>query len=362
MKGCYPGCDKRALIYNPMISALGLSRQVMDEINKYGLHNSQLLTCAPCGTISALLQVSSGVEPNFAFEFNRRTVSLDKEEKTYKVYAKIVEDYINSGNYSKTDLPDYFVASHDIAPIDRIKMQAALQNFIDASISSTINLPESATIEDVANIYIEAWKHGLKGVTIWRDNCQRQGILTIDKKEEPKEEPKLKRGDVLKASNDWVGLKEDLMTGCGSLHVQSFWDPNTNELRELYLSKGSTGGCLLFQNGLSRMISLAARGGISTDDILDQLKSCGSCPSYAVRKATKGDTSAGSCCPGAVGLSIRRMRDKLGTSAFTIPTDIKVKVSSSESKYSKCPACGEMSYAASGGCGSCFSCGHSKCS
>jgi ribonucleoside-diphosphate reductase alpha chain len=362
-KGCYPGCNKRALIYNPMISALGLSRQIMDEINKYGLRNSQLLTCAPCGTISALLQVSSGVEPNFAFEFNRKTISLTDKEKTYNVKAKIVQDYINLT--ANPNLPDYFVASHDISPIDRIKMQAALQIFIDASISSTINLPESATVEDVANIYIEAWKHGLKGVTIWRNNCQREGILTIDKKEEPKEEPKtseLKRGDILKASNDWVGVKEDLMTGCGSLHVQTFWDPNSNELREIYLSKGSTGGCMLFQNGLSRMISLAARGGISTDDILDQLKSCGSCPSYAVRKATKGDTSPGACCPGAVGLSIRRMRDKLGTSAFTIPTDVKVKVSSSNSKYSKCPACGEMSYAASGGCGSCFSCGHSKCS
>jgi ribonucleoside-diphosphate reductase alpha chain len=360
-KGSFPGYTSDVWDSDIIKNAITPEQiEVYKSINK--LRNCALISIAPTGSIGTMLQTSTGCEPNFAFEFNRKTVSLHGKENVYTVRTKIAQDYIDrTGN---PNLPHYFVTAQDITPTAKVSVQSRLQNYCDTAISSTCNLKRDITLEEVKNLYIESWKRGLKGQTIYVEGS-RDPILFVDKKEEPKEEPKtseLKRGDILKASNDWVGVKEDLMTGCGSLHVQTFWDPNSNELREIYLSKGSTGGCLLFQNGLSRMISLAARGGISTDDILDQLKSCGSCPSYAVRKATKGDTSPGSCCPGAVGLSIRRMRDKLGTSAFTIPADVKVKVSSSDSKYSKCPACGEMSYAASGGCGSCFSCGHSKCS
>ena len=124
--------------------------------------------------------------------------------------------------------------------------------------------------------------------------------------------------------------------------------------------------------GLSRTISLAARAGVSTADILDQLKSCGSCPSYAVRKATKGDTSPGACCPGAVGLSIREMQRVIkGENVIAKPTTIKpVKLAydadhkpmKQEPVMAKCPECKELGYVATGGCGTCQLCGYSKCS
>ena len=312
----------------------------------HGLYNSQLLTCAPTGSIATMLNISSGVEPNFALSYNRKTQSLNGEDTIYKVYIDIVEKYKEISQ--KNTLPEYFITSEQIDPIDRIKVQSILQKWIDASISSTINLPESASVEDVYNIYLEAWRHKLKGVTIYRANCQRQGILTTG---EVKETKTLNRGDIIPAGDKWVGLKRTLVTGCGTLHCEAFFDPITKELRECYLSKGSTGGCNNFMIGLSRLISLSARGGVSIDNILDQLKSCGTCPAYAVRTATKKDTSKGSCCPVAVGNALKTMYEEVLNKKYE-----------SEPKGEKCPSCGEFSLIHSDGCVQCISCGWSKCS
>lgn len=389
LEGCYPMCNKEALVESSFIKALQLPEAILEDIKKFGLFNSQLLTCAPTGTIGTMLNTSTGVEPNFAFSFNRRTVSLNDRETTYKVEANIVKQYREvTGN--KGELPPYFVASHQINPHDRISVQQVLQRWIDASISSTINLPEEATVEDVYDIYVEAWLRGLKGVTIWRDNCQRQGILSTDKKEEKEEKPSLQegkagleRGEIIKAGENCIGLKRTLMTGCGTLHCEAFFDPITGDLRECYLSKGSTGGCNNFMIGLSRMISLAARGGLKVEDILDQLKSCGVCASYAVRSATKKDTSKGSCCPVAVGNAIKDMHQEMqqiicdckeGSKEPKIqlaPTDKPVEQKPANKVVTnhyvtpvleECPNCHEKTLIHQGGCIQCNACGYSKCS
>ena len=179
--GCYPMCKKEKLVDSSFIKALNLPYNMVEDIRTYGLHNSQLLTCAPTGSIATMLQVSTGVEPNFALKYIRKTQSLNGKDTYYEVFAKIVDDYIGDRYGENIKLPDYFVESKDIAPINRIKMQAVLQKYTDASISSTINLPNEATIDDVYNIYVEAWKRGLKGVTIYRAGCNREGILTVKK-------------------------------------------------------------------------------------------------------------------------------------------------------------------------------------
>lgn len=179
--GCYPMCKKEKLVDSSFIKALNLPYNMIEDIRTYGLHNSQLLTCAPTGSIATMLQVSTGVEPNFALKYIRKTQSLNGKDTYYEVFAKIVDDYIGDRHGENIKLPDYFVESKDIAPINRIKMQAVLQKYTDASISSTINLPNEATIDDVYNIYVEAWKSGLKGVTIYRAGCNREGILTVKK-------------------------------------------------------------------------------------------------------------------------------------------------------------------------------------
>ena len=179
--GCYEKCDKEKLVESNFIKNLHLPVAVLDEIKKYGLYNSQLLTCAPTGSIGTMFEISTGVEPNFALSYTRKTQSLDGKDTFYKVHAKIVKDYLEANNLdADSKLPDYFITSGEIDPLDRIKVQGTLQKYIDASISSTINLPKEATVEDVYNIYFNAWKYGLKGVTVYRSGCLREGILTVE--------------------------------------------------------------------------------------------------------------------------------------------------------------------------------------
>ena len=306
------------------------------------LRNGQLLTIAPTGSLSNVLGISGGIEPIFANSYTRKTQTLHEEETFYKVYTPIVKEYMEKfGIEDEKDLPNYFVTAPEIPYEERVKMQAAWQRHIDNSISSTVNLPESATVEDIEDLYMKAWENGLKGITVFRDNCKRTGILTTDKKKEEnvgviKEELKdavthLKpfdsevigvkgvesetigpaRGEVVKVRNENIsGLKRKLITGCGSLHCEAFFDKTTGELVETFLSKGSTGGCNNFMVGLSRFISMAARLGASIYDIVDQLQSTGSCPSYAVRRAVHKDTSKGSCCPMAVGNALLDMYEE----------------------------------------------------
>lgn len=110
---------------------------------------------------------------------------------------------------------------------------------------------------------------------------------------------------------DLIGKKRKLITGCGSLHVTAFFDKDTGDLKQTFLSKGSTGGCHNFMTGLSRLISLSAKNGIPLSEICDQLNSCGACSSYAVRSAKYHDTSKGACCPMAVGYALVDMQKEM---------------------------------------------------
>lgn len=179
--------------YNPIMLESKIFENVepyiMDMVREYGLRHSALLTIPPCGSISTLIGVSGGIEPIFALEYERKTESLHDAEVRYDVYTDIVEEYMSAcGVCRQEELPEYFVTAHQIPYKERIKMQAVWQKYIDASISSTVNLPKTATVDDVCNLYLEAWKHGLKGITIYRDGCRRQGILTAKSNKKENEE------------------------------------------------------------------------------------------------------------------------------------------------------------------------------
>lgn len=370
--GPYPMYNAPAVMSSDFFQN-NVSPTSLEAVKQFGLRNSQLLTIAPTGTLSSMLGVSGGIEPIFANFYTRKTESLHGHDEYYKVYTPIVERYMKvHGLKDDSELPEYFVTAQTIHYMNRVEMQAAWQNHIDASISSTVNVPNNFTTEDVGNLYMQAWAHGLKGITMFRDGCKRSGILTTDapKKsdaEEPTEDNTPKRGDVVKAGNNCVGLKRTLYTGCGTLHCEAFFDPNTGDLRETYFSKGSSGGCNNFMIGLSRMISLAARGGVSLDNIVDQLKSSGTCPSYAVRTATKKDTSKGSSCPVSIGNALVEMHNEF-MDKYVIPEDVIRMINREQIKISddantcnaKCPQCGsELVF--EGGCNTCKNCGWSKC-
>lgn len=364
----YPKYNQEAISQSAFYSKNALG-DTKDMVKYYGLRNSQLLTIAPTGTLSTMLGVSGGIEPIFANYYTRKTESLHGHDEYYKVYTPIVKRYMDEHNLTDdSELPDFFVTAQTLDYKDRIDMQAVWQEHIDASISSTVNVPNGFTVEDTMDLYEYAWKKGLKGVTIFRDGCKRAGILTTETKSEdvklPEKQKKLDRGMIIKADDNCVGKKRTLHTGCGTLHCEAFFDPDTGDLLETYLSKGSSGGCNNFMIGLSRMISLAARGGIDVKTIVDQLKSSGTCPSYAVRTATKHDTSKGSSCPVAVGNALIEMyselQRELNEDDDLLEDTQKNHTGSTIINKAKCPQCGgELVF--EGGCNTCKNCGWSKC-
>lgn len=339
----------------------------IDIMRQYGLRNCSLISIAPTGSIATCLGESGGCEPEFALSFTRRTVGMtDGEDTYYKVYCKAAREYMDLYKCEEKDLPDYFVSSSDISWKNRVLTQSVMQDHVDTAISSTVNLPNETTKEDIAKLYLLAWEKGLKGITIFREGCKRMPILSTEtsKKEEVKEERKLERGEIKVISDDVIGKKRRLISGCGSLHCAAYFDRTTGELLEVFLDKGSAGGCDNFMTGLSRMISLAARAGCSVYDIVDQLNSSGTCPSYAVRRATKHDTSPGSSCPVAVGNALLDMQIEINEELEIDNPKPIVKKKETKSvtlpKY-KCPECGsEITF--EGGCQTCKNCGWSKCS
>jgi ribonucleoside-diphosphate reductase alpha chain len=344
-KGTYPKYNKQAVLSSEWLKA-NTTNETIKHIKKYGLANSQLLTIAPTGTLSSMLGVSGGIEPIYALSYTRKTESLHNKDVYYEVFTPIVEKYMEKHSITnKKDIPPYFVTSMELDYKSRIAMQSVWQQHIDASISSTVNVPENFTVEQTYDLYLHAWKSGLKGITIFRDNCARIGILTT-KKEEVIEEV---------IEEQLIGKKRKIMTGCGKLHVNAFFDSKTGKLAEIFLSKGSEGGCQSYMIGLSRSVSLASRKGASIDEIVDQLNSVPVCPSYAIRRSVKKDVSDGTSCPSAIGRSLVDMQKEIWEMLGMVNKKIK-KIDNSI----KCPECGTpLSF--EGGCNSCKNCGFSKC-
>ncbi len=365
--GAYPKCSIDDIIETPYFKA-NTSSATAGLVKKHGIRNSQLLTIAPTGTLSTMLGISGGLEPIYANYYERKTESLHGSDVYYKVYTKIVDQYMKDHKIvDDADLPDYFVTAMTLEYHQRIDMQSIWQNHIDASISSTVNVPNHFTVEETECLYLYAYEKGLKGITIFRDGCKRTGILTTQEPKPATAGDGLERGEIILVTDDVVGKKRKLVTGCGSLHCIALFDPHTGALLETYLSKGSSGGCNNFMIGLSRMISLSARGGIDIYAIIDQLNSTGSCPSYTVRRATKQDTSKGSCCPMAVGNALLDMyhevQEEIASQngkkkAKKIPKPVAVTTIARDKGL--CPECGEP-LVFEGGCNICKSCGWSKC-
>ena len=349
--------------------------EVRKNILKYGIRNAKMLSIAPTGTLSLTFgnNCSSGLEPIFSLEYERKVKVGGQAEENIKIVP--MRDYAYGEWLKIKDSTEcvvnknVFVTALEMTVDEHVDMLAAIAYHIDMSCSKTINVPAEYSFEDTKKIYEKCHDLGIKGCTIFRPNEIRQGILISENKDsknnnvQTKTLNELPRGYIIQASDDVIGRKRKLMTGCGSLHCTAFFDPVTGELLETYLSKGSTGGCNNFMIGLSRLISLSARAGCDIHTIIDQLNSCGSCPSYAVRTATKRDTSKGSCCPIAVGNALIEMYNEVKKELIDVCIENEIEDANINTNKSKhiCPECGEE-ITFEGGCNICKSCGWSKCS
>lgn len=353
--GPYPKYKEE--IFDSDIIKFHFSPDEITKLKEYGLRNCSLVSIAPTGSLATLLGESGGCEPEFALKYTRRTVGMtDGEDTYYDVYCKAAREYMEINNTK--ELPDYFVGSADISWQSRVLTQAVMQKHVDTAISSTVNMPNSATKDDIAHMYLLAWSSGCKGITMFRDGCKRIGILTTgNKKEEEISHKELKRGEIMKCADDLIGKKRKIINGCGSTHVLGFFEPVYGDLVEVFFTKGSLGGCSNYMVGLSRMVSLACRAGVSINDIQDQLNSTGACPSYAIRTATKHDTSKGACCPMAIGNALMDMWKEVQEELGYLEKPEKKK---SQKFGERCPECGAI-LEHSGGCDICKECGYSHC-
>ena len=246
-EGTYPKYNREAVL-NSVFLWENTDEETYELVEKYGLRNSQILTIAPTGTLSTMLGISGGIEPIFSLSYTRKTESLHGEEVFYKVFTPIAQEYMDKHHLEKEEeLPNFFVTAQNIDPFKRVEMQGVWQRHIDASISSTVNLPNSATVEEVEALYIHAWKNGLKGMTIFRDGCERVAVLTTGNKKEEQEiteeeSKELKRGEWKSLAEDTYYVKRKLVIGCGTLKLFIGYSPREKAIQDLYIVKSGQGG------------------------------------------------------------------------------------------------------------------------
>jgi ribonucleoside-diphosphate reductase alpha chain len=186
-KGTFQLLDKEKYVESEFVSKL--PEDIRDGILKHGIRNSHLTSIAPTGTISLYAgNVSSGLEPIFALSYTRKVrIGNENETMEQEVYDYAFRKYREiSGNTNSDSLPDYFVTTDTVCPKEHVDMQAALQPYIDSSISKTINVPTNFPFEEFKDIYLYAYDSGLKGCTTFRPNEKMSGVLI--RKEDKKEE------------------------------------------------------------------------------------------------------------------------------------------------------------------------------
>lgn len=185
-KGILPTVDKDLM-----------TTEELDSVMKHGMANASLLSIAPTGTMSLFMgNFTGGCEPIFKLFYDRSTHKMEKTGDHFRVYARSIEDLLNYYGYpldmTVEEIKDVFpwvVEAYDIPWASRVILQSTMQKYVDNAISSTVNLPHDATVDDVFNIYVAAWRSGCKGITVFRDGCRRGNILGVEEKKE-KVEPK----------------------------------------------------------------------------------------------------------------------------------------------------------------------------
>jgi len=345
------------------------------------LRNATLTTIAPTGTISMIAGVSSGIEPLFNMCYMRNVMDNDHLLEVHPIFERVtkergiytqrlMEDIAAEGTIAHMDaVPDdlkaYFVTAHDVSPFWHVKMQAAFQKYTHNAVSKTVNFKNSATIEDVEQVYTLAYQLGCKGVTIYRDGSRDAQVLNLIKKETPKRVD-INQGIQPRPRPELViGITEKAKMGCGNLYITV----NMDELGivEVFTNLGKGGGCPSQSEATGRLVSLALRSGISAKSVIEQLKGI-RCHSTLRRPGVKVLS-----CPDAIATVLQKAVDRwqeiYGTDKEPImhervvsapAVEVKEEVKEAKVGGATCPECGG-SLEHEGGCVICYACGYSKC-
>lgn len=380
-KGSFPKFEAKKYIKGYFIKQL--PKKIKEGIRKYGIRNSVLLQQAPTGSTSLLSGVSSGIEPVYEFSFIRR----DRLGE-HKLYHPLFEEWKKT--HPDDPIPPYFVSANDLLPEEHVRVQAAIQKYVDASISKTVNAPNTHTVEDVKKLYTLAYELGCKGLTYMREGS-RPGVLeriTNEKKEEKKEVKT--NGHVtseIKPRPMIVhGATYQIDTPVGAAFVTINTNGN-NEPLEIFINVGKAGSDVTaMAEAMGRLASLVLRmqsnvpSSERAKQIFNQLIGIGGSKSLgfgdkrvrslpdAVAKVfamhfgykIKNGNSATSVKPASpANVSVLTQQPLL----VDLPTG-EAGLSPSEagkSEYDLCPSCGEAALAYEEGCKKCYSCGYSEC-
>ena len=353
--GTYGKYDWEKQKKSPIIKALRLTEEgceLYDKIEKYGLRNSSVLSVAPTGTISLFMgKLSGGCEPLFKLWYDRTSHQGEKKNVVFRVLARSIEDLIKAYNLptdiSKKDLVakcPWLVESHEISPKDRVTLQSVMQEYVDNSISSTVNLANEATWQDIFDIYINAWRSGCKGITVFRDGCSRGNILGVDTNST---ENKFKYDSIEPISRRGVeavdGTTYRLNTACVDkfyIHVNKTDD---GELFEVFANPSS--GCQSNIGTITRLISTALRSGVKVEEITKDLRAM-KCPAcQALRRKGEDDIelSCGNAIAKALEMSYTKGIEEEDTSGLL-----------------ECPSCHQKTLRPEGKCFTCSNCSYSK--
>ena len=359
LRGNFPGYED-SIWEASILKKVFKPEEIKDLKKNNHLRNCSLLSVAPCGSIGTMLNVSTGIEPWFSTHYIRNTKSLNGEkEQSYTVWAPVVKQAMD-----KHWFEDTIVTANDLNYMDRISVQAIVQDVCDTAISSTLNLPKDTTPEDIKKIYMYAWKMGLKGVTVYVDGS-RDPILTTNLEESKSKDNKPVFDTITPISRKTFGTTYGAThckkCACGTLYITTNLDKDGN-LVEVFTHTSKGGICQANLNAVTRMISLGLRSGIKIEEIEDQLKGI-HCPACQMIKA-KGNHVDGLSCPDITAKTIKEFVSK-GWKVCKNTEKSLEKCENTDQKplekcENKCPECGE-SIINTGGCISCPNCGYSKC-
>ena len=336
------------------------------------MRNATVTTIAPTGSISIIGGCSSGVEPAFALAYTRRNL-LDEGDELREVNPLFAEAARNGG-FLSDELLDHvaeqgscrgldqvpeeaarvFVTSHDISPSWHVRMQAAFQKYTDNAVSKTVNMPSSATRDDVAEVFTLARSLNCKGVTIYRDGSRDRQVLNIDRADEETEETEtpvnsLQPRKPRSRPELTTGTTRRIQTGCGKLYVTINSDENGPF--EIFTQMGKAGGCAASQaEAISRLVSLALRSGIPPEEICSELMGI-SCHRVVWQKGVRIMS-----CADAIGKAIQWHGTETAGRGELTDGD-----GNPGNHAGACPNCGgPLKYES--GCVSCaLNCGYSEC-
>lgn len=375
--GPFPMFDAEQYLQSGYMQIMAKEKpHVAAAIREHGVRNVTTMTIAPTGTTGTMVGCSTGCEPYYAWTYFRNSRLGLFEEK-----AKIVDDFLKEFP-GQEELPEYFVTAMDLTPEEHVRVQAALQKWIDSSISKTCNAPNSYTVEDTKKLYDLAYDLGCKGVTIYRDGSRSEQVLSLKEEEkeqeqqaqpvvqetavaaQPQEYSKRKRPDVL------YGATYKKETPLGSAYITINDDPEDNLAREVFVNIGKAGSDVYASNvALGRAITLYLADSKNPNKEAELVKSL---------SGIGGSGSVGfgerriASVPDAIAKSLIEHSETFPLRRLNVLNNVEIACASEGHDHAQslrdvntskdfCPNCHQTTLVRHGGCNECEACGFSKC-